>query len=175
MQETTFYNSTALKSNRADWRTPLDLFETLDNEFRFDLDAAADEYNALCERYFSQQKSAFDNEWNVVQSNCRVFCNPPYSRKIKDWITRGCEQSKKYADLTIVFLIPSRTDTTWWHDIVMRYACQICFVRGRIKFGLPGIKLEPCPFPSAVVVFNRYVKQQFGLKIFGIDTKGNKL
>lgn len=174
MQETTFYNSTALKSNRDDWRTPQDLFTTLDKEFMFDLDAAADQHNALCYHYFSQQDSAFDNEWYVTDPGCRAFCNPPYSRKVKEWLVRGYEQSKKH-DMIVVFLVPARTDTTWWHDVVMKHAYEIRLVKGRIKFGLPDVKLEPCPFPSAVVVFNEDMRQQVGLRIYGIDTKGNKL
>jgi hypothetical protein len=34
-----------------------------------------------------------------------------------------------------VFLIPARTDTRWFHDIVLPHAREIRFLRGRLKFG----------------------------------------
>ncbi len=50
---------------------------------------------------------------------------------------------------TVVFLIPSRTDTRWWHDYVMQ-ADEIRFLRGRLKFGEAK---NSAPFPSAVAIF----------------------
>ena len=49
---------------------------------------------------------------------------------------------------TVVCLVPSRTDTDWWH----RYAKRgdIIHIRGRLKFG--GAK-SCAPFPSAIVIF----------------------
>jgi len=47
-----------------------------------------------------------------------------------------------------VCLIPSRTDTWWWHNYVMK-ADEIRFVKGRLHFNDRG----PAPFPSAVVIF----------------------
>ena len=41
-------------SNSTDWRTPSDLFEALNKEFSFVLDAAADEENHLCKNYFTE-------------------------------------------------------------------------------------------------------------------------
>jgi site-specific DNA-methyltransferase (adenine-specific) len=49
-----------------------------------------------------------------------------------------------------VFLIPARTDTRWFHEIVMPYAKEIRFIKGRLKFG--GAK-NSAPFPSMIVVF----------------------
>jgi hypothetical protein len=50
---------------------------------------------------------------------------------------------------TVVMLVPSRTDTKWWHDYCMK-ASVITFLKGRLKFG--GSK-NSAPFPSAVVIF----------------------
>ena len=47
-------------------------------------------------------------------------------------------------------LIPSRTDTRYWHNYVMK-ASEIHFVKGRLKF---GDSQNSAPFPSAVVVFD---------------------
>ena len=51
-------------------------------------------------------------------------------------------------------LVPSRTDTTWWHELVMPRASAVRFVRGRLKFLGPTVKAS-APFPSAVLVFRR--------------------
>jgi site-specific DNA-methyltransferase (adenine-specific) len=49
-----------------------------------------------------------------------------------------------------VFLIPARTDTRWFHEIVLPHAKEIRFLKGRLKFG--GAK-NSAPFPSMVVIF----------------------
>lgn len=50
---------------------------------------------------------------------------------------------------TVVMLLPSRTDTAWFHDYIYGHA-EIRFVRGRLKF--EGSKWN-APFPCMVVVF----------------------
>lgn len=51
-----------------------------------------------------------------------------------------------------VFLIPARTDTKWFHDIVLPNAAEIRFVKGRLKF---GDAKNSAPFPSMIVVFRK--------------------
>lgn len=52
--------------------------------------------------------------------------------------------------MTVVALLPARTDTRWWHDCVMK-AKEIRFIKGRLRFD--GHK-HNAPFPSAVVVWS---------------------
>ena len=75
------------------------------------------------------------------------FVNPPYSQ-IKAWCKKAYDEWQK--GKTVVMLIPSRTDTAYWHDYIMK-ADEIRFIRGRLKFS--GAKYN-APFPSAVIVFN---------------------
>ena len=49
------------KSN--EWMTPKWLFNQLDNEFHFDLDAAATKENALCNKFFTQEDDALNQDW----------------------------------------------------------------------------------------------------------------
>ena len=72
--------------------------------------------------------------------------NPPYGRTIKSWMKKAYEESLK--GVTVVCLVPSRTDTIWWHDYAVKG--DIEFIKGRLKFN--GHK-NSAPFPSAVVVF----------------------
>ena len=80
--------------------------------------------------------------------------NPPYGRGIGVWLKKAYETSQN--ESTVVCLIPSRTDTKWWHDYVMQ-AAEIRFVKGRLKFD--GHK-NSAPFPSAVVVFKMFGEKQ---------------
>lgn len=50
---------------------------------------------------------------------------------------------------TVVCLLPSRTDTHWWHEYVTK-ADEVRFVRGRVRF---GNATASAPFPLAIVVF----------------------
>ena len=76
----------------------------------------------------------------------RVYCNPPYGPGIRPFLERGLE-----ADVA-VFLIPARTDTKWFHELVLPHAKEIRFVRGRLKF---GDAVNSAPFPSMIVVFEK--------------------
>ena len=46
-------------------------------------------------------------------------------------------------------LIPSRTDTKWFHDFIYNKA-EIRFLKGRLKF---GDSKNSAPFPSMVVIY----------------------
>jgi site-specific DNA-methyltransferase (adenine-specific) len=48
-----------------------------------------------------------------------------------------------------IALLPSRTDTGWFHEDVLPGATQIRFIKGRLHFDDRG----PAPFPSMIVVF----------------------
>jgi hypothetical protein len=49
-----------------------------------------------------------------------------------------------------VYLIPARTDTKWFHEMVLPNAKEIRFIKGRLKFGDAE---NSAPFPSMLVVF----------------------
>ena len=132
-------------SKTVEWSTPEGFYEELDKEYGFTLDPCADSENAKCARYYTKEDDGLSKSWGGE----RVFCNPPYGRDIKHWVKKAYEESLK-PDTLVVMLIPSRTDTVYWHDYVMR-AREVAFVRGRLKFGGSP---NPAPFPSAVVVFD---------------------
>jgi phage N-6-adenine-methyltransferase len=127
-----------------DWSTPQKFYDRLDTRFGFTLDPCADSWNHKCGKFYTTAEDGLSKNWQGET----VFCNPPYGREIKGWIKKCYEESLK-PDTTVVMLIPSRTDTAYWHDYVMK-AAEIIFVRGRLKF---GEATNSAPFPSAVVVF----------------------
>lgn len=124
--------SVHFSSARQDWKTPKAVYQTLDAEFGFDFDPCPTnpDFDGLA------------TDWGGAN-----YVNPPYGREIPKWIAKGFEQWRK--GKTVVFLIPSRTDTRWWHDYCMK-ADEIRFIRGRLKF---DDQANSAPFPSAIVVF----------------------
>ena len=50
----------------------------------------------------------------------------------------------------MVMLCAARTDTLYWHEIIMKTAAEVRFIKGRIKFG--GAP-HPAPFPSAIIIW----------------------
>lgn len=133
-------------SKTGEWATPDDLFDALNREFLFTLDAAADETNHKCQRYFDKATNGLTQNWGGET----VFCNPPYGRQIGKWVSKAFDEAK--AGALVVMLIPARTDTAWFHDYILEKA-EVRFIRGRIKFG--GCK-NSAPFPSMVVIYRPF-------------------
>lgn len=133
---------TLFSSKKDDWETPDALYQELDNEFHFDLDACASAENHKCENYYTIDDNGLLKNWG----GHTVWCNPPYSN-VRDWI-RKCYYEGHKPNTTVVCLVFSRTDTKWWWNYVQNKA-EVRFVKGRIKFG--GI--ANAPFPSALVIF----------------------
>lgn len=124
--------SKSLFSSKTDmWSTPQDFFNKLNIEFRFNLDPCATSENHKCDKYYTSLEDGLRQNWGVVQ---RFFCNPPYGRKIYEWVEKCYNESKKQ-NTTVVMLIPARTDTKYFHEFIYHKAKEIRFVRGRLKFG----------------------------------------
>lgn len=145
--------ATMFSSASDEWSTPQEFFDKLNEEFHFDLDAAASEENNLCRWCFTKDYSALEYTW-ITKDIKTVWLNPPYSQ-LRAFVAKASEESKK--GCTVVMLIPSRTDTRAFHDYIWdestnspRPGVEIRFVKGRLKFG--GSK-TPAPFPSMVVIF----------------------
>lgn len=134
-------------SARHDWRTPRGIFDDLHREFRFTLDAAASDDNALLPTYFTEDDNGLWQDWSPGPA----FCNPPYSH-VSEWVKKAAMEQQR--GVTSVLLIPSRTDTAWFHDWVLPHAEEIRFLRGRINFEADGPRIgHNAPFPSMIVVF----------------------
>ena len=131
-------------SKTNEWSTSQAFFDELNKEFNFTLDSCATSENAKCTKYFTVEDDGLKQDW----SNDVVFMNPPYGREIKYWVKKAYEESLKGA--TVVCLIPSRTDTAYWHDYIFGKADDIRFLRGRLKF---GDSKNPAPFPSAIIIY----------------------
>ena len=120
------------------WATPRAVYDALHAEFAFTFDPCP-----LMEPAQAGMSLFGTDGLYKPWDGHRVFCNPPYGPGIAKWLAKARE-----ADLA-VYLLPSRTDTRWWHDHAM-HADEIRFLRGRLKF---GGATTGAPFPSVVLVF----------------------
>lgn len=144
-------NTEVMFSSKTDeWATPMDFYNNLNEEFHFDLDPCANEYNHKCEKYFTIEDNGLLQSW----AGHNVFCNPPYGREIGKWVEKAYKTNKKHGNV-VVMLVPARTDTKWFHEYIYHKA-EVRFIRGRLKFS--GAKFN-APFPCMVVIY----KQKEGL------------
>lgn len=139
-----------------DWRTPEEFFVAMDAEFGFDVDVAATRDNCWKEHYYGpdhpnpNRRDALEGPW----AGPMCWMNPPYSR-CREFIAKAAQEARR--GCTTVALVPSRTDTRWWHSDVWdaeknqpRPGVEIRFIKGRLKFGNSE---NSAPFPSVVIIF----------------------
>ena len=144
-------NKALFNSTDMNWCTPQDFFDELNAEFHFVLDPASTDKSAKCPKYYTPEIDGLKQSWNVGGA---VFCNPPYGKDICKWVRKAYEES--LLGTTVVLLIPSRTDTSYFHDYIYGKA-ELRFVRGRLKFTDDnGISKGSAPFPSMVVIYNNF-------------------
>lgn len=118
------------------WSTPKEIYNLYVNELG---------YHDPCELYSKStvlKKTIFEDK-TLIDDN--MFINPPYS-DIDSWVDWALYHSNKYKK-HIVLLIPSRTDTKYFHKL-LNHGCDLEFIKGRLKFG--GLK-QSAPFPSVLV------------------------
>lgn len=136
-------------SQTKNWSTPQYLFDELNKEFEFTLDACADTSNYKVRKYFNEKSDGLSQSW----MHNRTWCNPPYGREMGEWIKKAYETMllTSNANDIIVMLLPARTDTRWFHEYIYTNPnCEIRFIKGRLKFS--GHK-HSAPFPSMIVIF----------------------
>jgi hypothetical protein len=122
------WNTVHFSAEHDHWSTPAELYADLDREFSFTLDPCP-----------LKGAEGLTRSWKGE----RIYCNPPYS-KIDPWLEKANE-----ADLA-VFLLPSRTDTDWFHRFAPR--AEVRFLRGRLKFRTAQMN---APFGSVILIFRQ--------------------
>jgi phage N-6-adenine-methyltransferase len=141
-----------------EYGTPRKLYDELNEEFHFDLDPCTTPDNPLqISYYYTVAEDGLKQSWNVGNGNHwgSVFVNPPYGKNIIQWVKKASDESINH-NITVVMLLPARTDTRFFHDYIYNKPNVEVRFRGRLKF-LTSVQDVPntAPFPSMVVIFNQ--------------------
>lgn len=152
-----------------DRRTPREIFDPLNAEFCFTLDAAASAENAKCAKFFSLDNSGLSEPWRGE----RVWCNPPYSDCASWALKARMEVQYKGCPLAVLLMPANRTEQAWWQEDVEPYRdrwtpsiegigfwkLSVRFLRGRIRFDRPNwtkpAKGDRPPFGLCLLVWER--------------------
>lgn len=141
--QTSKTSSVHFSSKTDDWATPLEFFETVNDEFHLLWDVCASHRNAKLPLYWTVEQDGLKADWRGK----RIWMNPPYGRVIGKWIAKAATGGAELC----VCLLPARTDTRWFHNHINGNPnAEVRFLKGRLKFG--GAK-NAAPFPSMLVIF----------------------
>ena len=126
-------NTELMFSHKTDnWSTPKDFYNVLNETFKFTFDPCP----------LRGKENGLELDWIG-----NIFINPPYSN-IRKFIEKGLEEHKKGNAKLLVYLVPARTDTKWFHELVLN-KFNIQFIKGRLKF---GDSKNSAPFPSMLLI-----------------------
>lgn len=126
------------KRDSDNYATPKRFYDQINKLYKFDFDPCP-------------LKHDFSWDGLVVDWNGSIYCNPPYSN-IEPFVLKGISEIKKGNARQVVYLVPVRSDTKYWNNLVMKYASEIIFIQGRLNF---NEKKTPAPFPCVLLVFKR--------------------
>ncbi len=119
-----------LPASSDEFGTPDYLFAKLNEEYLFTLDAAASESNAKCKTYYTKETNGLLQSW----FSHRVWCNPPYSRGMKEAFARKAYEETERACPLAVLLLPTCTDQSWFHELVTFPRVLVYPIQGRVRF-----------------------------------------
>ena len=151
------FNYLFFSSEKQTWKTPKALYKKLNDEFHFDFDPCPSnaKFNGL-----------------IINWKNRNFINPPHKTQ-NFWVNKAYLESTKsiqkvkgfpYKRKICVMLLPARPDVKIFHEVIIPYAYEVRFIKGRLKY---DEHKNSALFPSMIVVFNKN-KKEIG-KIIGYD------
>ena len=135
------------ESKSVEYSTPLKIVEPLINEFDITTDVCASELNHKLPKYWNKEDNALTKEW---VGNC--WMNPPFSRDLRHWVKKAHNEALKNGG-TKVCLIPVRSNTKWWADIIND--AEIRFINGEVNFNDEPRGLW---LPMCIVIFGEKAK-----------------
>jgi len=152
------------------WGTPLPVFQAMDDEFDFDLDAAAEAETALCKEWLGldhPDKNRRDALTGPVWPGRRSFLNPPYSPDggtLFRWVMRAHTEAQ--GKELVVLLLPGTADTDW-ANFCWSSGAELRFTP-RISFKDPlGGRTAPMGGSLVVVMRPGQVERKLGARRAG--------
>ncbi len=122
------------KKPKQDIRTPLSLFNKLNLQFNFDLDPCdSNEKENWLPVNISYNLNRKENGLELTWFG-NVFVNPPWNN-IFPWIKKAESELKEGNCNFVVFLLPSRVETKWWHHLLgSKHFMNLTYLPSRVKF-----------------------------------------
>lgn len=118
--------------------TPKWLLKQIQNEF-------GDYYDPCPLSWSPGDIDGLKSAWRPVN-----YVNPPYNNSMWQYWVKKAYNEMLVGNLSVM-LLPSRTGTKAFHNIILKYASEIRFFEGRLTFdGSDG----PAVFDSILVVFD---------------------
>lgn len=97
---------------RGRWSTPKDLIAWLVSRYgEYQLDAAAEEENKVCDKFFSEKTNCLTRWWGKGR---HIWLNPPYDN-IDPFVQKAIEQTQDGNQIDI--LLPADNSTAWFKEI----------------------------------------------------------
>lgn len=127
------------------WRTPPEIFEALNCEFQFFIDAAASESNALCADFITEKQNTLETDWGRDSgAGCYRYAwlNPPYSN-VRPFVKKAVRENSENR-VGCVMLLNADTSVGWFSEAI-KTAHEVRFITGgRLAF-LSGETGKPVP------------------------------
>lgn len=139
-------NNGRYNGNGRHWATPPEIFDPLNEEFKFTLDPCATPQSAKCSTFFTEEQNGLAQSW----AGHRVFMNPPYGKEVYPWTRKARLEAANGA--LVVGLLPASTDLKWWHEDVVGHA-EVRYIRGRVRFITDGEYRASGFFASVIVIW----------------------
>lgn len=125
-----------------EWGTPQWLFDILDWEFHFLLDACASKINFKKPHYHNAEQNGLVRHWAE-----RNWCNPPYSNQLP-WVQKAIYERNMFSGTSVLLM---KYDPSTKHGgLAAEEADEIRIIEHRLTFeGATNC----ANFPSAIAVF----------------------
>lgn len=127
----------AVLDPRQCWRTPDLLWKTMNDIWRFNVDAASDSESYLCTNWFGPDHECEPNRdglsarWDICGFQTRAYCNPGFS-SIAVWLEKAYREVSENIELAVV-MSHVQTSAAWWREWAMK-ANEIYLLSPRVQF-----------------------------------------
>jgi len=138
-----------------DYGTPQWLFDQLDQEFHFSIDACGLPHNAKCARYWTPEQDGLRQDWTGE----RPFWNPPFD-DCGAWARKAYNESLR--GVTSVGLVPTRRQDYWF---------RLCAEHAQMRMVQGGILL----FAGGGEQAGRLARQDCTVFVFGPNFHGGTI
>lgn len=109
------------------WSTDREVIEWMEKNYgQYDIDAAADESNAVCDKFYDEKRNCLKIWWG---SNKHIWLNPPYSHP-DPFVKKAIEQMEHNNQIDM--LLPGDNSTAWFAE-AQKNAAEIIWITADIS------------------------------------------